>query len=498
MNQVNRGLCLIRSLIAGLLTTVTVRTNSRFSLSVQATPLSNDYCHFSSQDSTEKEQLRQSTIKGSKNAQIEYNEILVRHARLLSECRSQSWLHNQAIWLRLYPCDSLEGRIDEILDRLVNKGYNQIYLGVFYNGLVLLPKNDNSTTWPSILDSPNKENKDLLAEIIKKAHLRGVKVYAWMFSLNYGYLYGQRNDRQMAIARNGKGENSLAFLAQQSQLFIDPYNEQARQDYSELLRLILQRRPDGVLFDYIRYPRGEGNQSAVGDVKDLWIYSEASLSVLLNRARNNKGHFLIERFLNQGYIVPNDLLEADQLYRQEASPLWQGRTPADKEMSEPLNERYERIKEEIWYLTVAHAAQGILDFLNFANEQVKRQGIAVGSVFFPDGNQPVGQRGFDSRLQPWDRFPETIEWHAMSYALCDQPECILRQVQKVLSAATPNQTKVVPALAGFWGKNSENRPSLETQMSALHSNFPQLNSISHFSFSWQEPEFDSQRKFCKD
>lgn len=85
----------------------------------------------------------------------------------------------------------------------------------------------------------------------------------------------------------------------------------------------------------------------------------------------------------------------------------------------------------------------------------------------------------------------------MSYALCNDPECVVKQVKKVLSAATTG-TQVVPAIAGFWGKSYENRPSLEIQMSALRSNFPQLKSISHFAFSWQEPEFDKERRFCKD
>ncbi len=464
--------------------------------SAEAVPLSSDSCHFSAQDVAEKEQLRQSTVKGDGAGQIEYTNILKRHAQQLHDCRGQSWPANQAIWLRLYPCDAQEGKIDEVLDRIVNYGYNEIYLEVFYSGQVLLPKAYNSTVWDSILDSPGKENRDLLAETIKKAHLRGIKVYAWMFSLNYGYLYGQRVDRKSVLARNGKGENSLNFVSDQSQLFVDPYSQIVRSDYRELLKRILERKPDGVLFDYIRYPKGEANQSVVGDVKDLWIYGESSKAALLNRAKNYKGRFLLDRYINRGYLVPGDLQEADKLYTLEGSPLWEGRTPPANEMTQPLNVRYERIKDEIWYFTVAHAAQGVVDFLALAITQVKPYGIPAGAVFFPDGNQAVGVRGFDSRLQPWDHFPKTIEWHPMAYALCDNSECIVNQVKKVVSISA-NQTEVVPAIAGFWGKSYPNRPSLENQMAALRSSFPNLISISHFGFSWQQPEFDKERKLCR-
>ena len=495
MNQVNLSQRIKQGLMAVIFAAGTIWTSTPITRSAQAFPTSyNENCQSSPQENAEKQRLRVAMLKGDPT---EYNNLVKRQAQMLTECRSKSWLQTQAIWLRLYPCDSREGSIEEILDRIASRGYNEVYLEVFYSGQVLLPKKDNRTVWPSILDRPGTLERDLLAETIKKGHQRGLKVYAWMFSLNYGYIYGQMADRQTVFARNGKGENSLSFVSDQSQLFIDPYNETARQDYLQLLRLVLQRRPDGVLFDYIRYPKGSGDQSAVGDVKDLWIYGGASKSVLLSRAKNNKGRFLIEQFLNQGYISPNDLQEADKRYPLETSPLWQGRTPPPDEMLEPLNIRYDRIRLEIWYLAVAHAAQGVIDFLTLVTDQVRQQGIPAGAAFFPDGNQSVGQRGFDSRLQPWDRFPSTIEWHPMSYALCDDPQCVVRQVKKVLSTSQ-TQTEVVPAIAGFWGKSYENRPSLEIQMAALRSNFPQLKSISHFAFSWQEPEFDKERRFCKD
>jgi hypothetical protein len=448
----------------------------------------NSYCQFNQEAIAAKENLRRAYLKGNAQAAKDYQLLLRKHAELLAQCRTANWPGQQAIWLRLYPCDVQPGALDEVLDRIVNLGYNQVYLEVFYDSLVLLPKNSNYTPWISVVELPGYENRDLLAETIKKGHERGLKVYAWLFSLNFGYLYSQDPERQKVLARNGKGENSLNFVHDLSQAFIDPYHQIARQDYSKLLQAVLQRRPDGVLFDYIRYPRGSGSQSLVSKVKDLWIYGEASQQVLLSRAQNQQGRWLLERYVNQGSITANDLARVRQLYPEEQTPLWQGRDPQ-------ANNNLSTLQLDLWYFTVAHAAQGIIDFLNFAAAQVQSRGIPAGAVFFPDGNQVVGQVGFDSRLQPWDHFSSSLEWHPMSYATCGHSNCIVEQVKQVLNSSA-RQNQVMPVLAGLWGQNYKDRPPLEEQMRAIRNSVPQINHISHFAYSWIEPELDRQRRSC--
>lgn len=453
------------------------------------------YCQLSEAAIASKENLLETALRGDPDAQTQYRDLLKKHAEFLRRCRSRTWPYNQAIWLRLYPCDIRPGSIDRILDRIVNRGYNKVYLEVFFDGQVLFPPADNPTPWGSVVRTPGAEKADLLAETIQKGHERGLKVYAWLFSMNFGYSYAQIPDRQGVLARNGQGQDSLSFVDDRSQAFIDPYHQQAYTDYNNLLEAVLKRHPDGVLFDYIRYPRGTGNQSTVGNVKDLWIYGQASQQALYQRAQNNKGRELIERFVTKGYITVNDVLEADKLYPQEGAPLWQGRNPSPMESKAPARDRHQILSLDLWYLSVAHAAQGVVDFLSLASFPVLRQGIPAGAVFFPDGNQAVGNRGFDSRLQPWDKFPASLEWHPMSYRVCGTSDCIVEQVKRVVSMA-PRQTEVIPVLAGLWGKRYDNRPPLEEQMEAIRRSVPQVRSISHFAFSWQEIEFTRDRQFC--
>lgn len=466
----------------------------------------NRFCQTTEQAAAQKEALLKAATKGNQRAQAQYRQQISQAAAQLRQCRTQNWPQTQAVWLRLEACDLKPGVLESVMDRIVNKGYNQVYVEVFYDGRVLLPSSDNPTAWPSVIQD---SQADLLAQAIQKGRARGLQVYAWMYSMNFGYSYGQRADRQQVLARNGYGQTSLTvtnntnagidlFISSESdKAFIDPYNSRARQDYARMLQEVLERRPDGVLFDYIRYPKQSGAASILNKPKDLWLYGPAALQAFYDRAQNNKGRELIRRFAAQGYITTGDVAAVDRLYPQEREPLWQGRIPPASASNRPLPSaasRQPRLQQELWLLAVAHTYQGVVDFLTSAAYPALQQGIPAGAVFFPEANRRIGA-GFDSRLQPWDQFPNVLQWHPMAYGLCGNTSCITDQVQTVLREA-PQGTRVSPVLAGMWGRPVNNRPAIEAQLDAIRRAAPRVNSVSHFDFNWVDPEFASARRSC--
>jgi Glycosyl hydrolase-like 10 len=471
--------------------------------------LTQPFCQSMGQAAAQKSQLLRAALQRDRGAQTQYQEAIIRDAQQLHQCRSQSWLKNQTVWLRVHECDLQPGVLESVLDRIVSRGYNQVNVEVFYTGQVLLPQSENATVWPSVVRNPALARRDLLAETIQKGHERGLKVYAWMFSLNYGYTYGIRADRANGLARNGFGKTSLTVAdagltsidggkGDSDKVFVDPYNPQVRTDYSQLLQSVLQRRPDGVLFDYIRYPKQTGGASVSDRLQDLWIFSSAAQQTLIARATNQKGQAVIQKYLSQGTVTANDLNTVDRLYADEGEPQWQGRVVPTRQPGKPLPPaaaRLPRLLQDLWLLSAAHAYQGVVDFLNAAVWQVRQRGISAGAVFFPDGNRRIGQ-GFDSRMQAWDRFPPTIEWHPMSYGMCSDSSCIVDQARRVVTQA-PGGTIVAPVIAGAWGTPAYNRPSLESQTYAIHQALPQVSSMSHFDFSWQEPLFSNARRSCR-
>jgi hypothetical protein len=466
---------------------------------------SSSYCQLSVDAAAQKKSLLDSALEGNTEAENTYKSLVYQHAAQMQNCRAQTWPRQQGIWLRLYACDARPGALDELMDEMVNRGYNEVYIEVFFDGQVLLPVNDNRTPWPSMLRMSGYEHRDLLAEAIAKGRERGLKVYAWMFTMNFGYSYAQTPQGQQALAMNGYGQTSQEFLGggavdelgiTHDQTFADPYHLQAKSDYYYMVEAIARRRPDGVLFDYIRYPLGSGPASVAGQVRDLWVYGPAARQALYDRALNVSGEEVIRRFVDQGYITAQDIQDVMTLYPDDGEPLWQGRIPVLPLNAATPEEVQPYLQTELWQLGVAHAIQGILDFLNLSIQPVLQQNLKPGAVFFPEGNLPVGTGGYDSRLQPWDRFPSNIEWHPMSYATCGNATCIVNQVQRVLSMAPPG-TEVKPVLAGTWGETLSGHPSLEAQMYAIQRAHPEINAISHFAFSWQNPASDRDRKFCQ-
>lgn len=94
------------------------------------------YCQFAPEEVAQKEKLLKASLT-NKQSTSEYNALVQRHREMLQLCRSQTWPEEQAIWLRLYPCDISPGSIDHVLDRIVNLGYSKIHLEVFYDSQVL-------------------------------------------------------------------------------------------------------------------------------------------------------------------------------------------------------------------------------------------------------------------------------------------------------------------------------------------------------------------------
>ena len=483
-----------------------------------------EYCQFERDAIAAKENLRaavfQDTSKSPNlDATKEYQATIKGHSQALNICRQKSWLKTQGVWLRLYPCDLQSGKLDEVMDRIVNKGYNQVFIEVLSDGKILLPQSENATAWSSLIVSEQYKNADLLKLAIAKGRERGIKVHAWVFTMNVGTGYGKGLDRnglskftvarQNAIARNANGDSTISIVENlgknsagevqtKDQLFVDPYNYQAQSDLYLAVNEVVKRKPDGVVFDYVRYKRGAGAASVVSNVRYLWIYGASSLQALRDRAENFQGRELINRFLKQGYITPNDLKTVKKLYPQETEPLWQGHQSSEQSgqsgQKEPAIAYWQK---ELWQLAVGHAFIGVTYYLDTVSKPVFQQKIPASIAFFSDGNQPVGE-GFDSRMQPWHLFTSTYEWQPMAYAVCGKPDCIVAQVRRVANYA-PSGTKIAPILVGQWNEPFTNRPSLEVQMQAIRAAVPSITSISHFAFGWQtqEIEFSRSRQSCK-
>lgn len=460
------------------------------------------FCQQPPAEVTLKNELRLAAAR-SDEAWSQYTKIVADHRLVLERCRQQTFPRTQAVWLRLHRCDTDPAVMADVMDRIVNLGYNRVYIEVFYDGQIVLPQAEAGPWRPVAPDT------DLFATAIKAARSRGLSAYAWVFALNFGYSYAQRGDVQELLARNGFGETSLVApglvegatgaAAGPDQVFVDPHSPQIRQKYARMLQSVLQRQPDGVLFDYIRYPHGTGDRMVAYRTNDLWIFGSDSRRAFIDLATNEAGRDLLTRFLNRGYVTAGDIAAVRNAH-PNSLPAWRSPTPDKVGVQPPRFTRWpsptvgqREYQRKLWPLAITFARQSILDYLDFVAAPVQQRRIPAGAVFFPEGNRRI-RGGYDSRLQAWQQFPDTVEWHPMSYAVCGGTSCIGDQVEQVLAAAPPG-TEVCPVLAGSW-KEALGRPALAFQFGELQRRFPQLQCVSTFAYSWTEIEHDRQRASC--
>jgi len=88
----------------------------------------NRFCHLSQADVDRKSALREAGFQGDAASERQYRALSRQQASEVHGCRRTQWPENQAVWLRLYPQDLQPGRLDEIMDRVLNLGYNQVYI----------------------------------------------------------------------------------------------------------------------------------------------------------------------------------------------------------------------------------------------------------------------------------------------------------------------------------------------------------------------------------
>ncbi len=472
-------------------------------------------CDVSRAEVLRKHELRKSALIANTNNpnaqaqyQAQYQGIIQKHKADLQTCRDRTAPQTQATWIRLYPNDAKAGVLEDVFDRMANRGYNQVFVEVFYDGRVLLPVADNPTPWRSVMEEAVNAGEvpadyDLWKKAIAIGKERGIKVYGWSFTMNFGYGYSEIKGRSGVVAINGDGDNSIANTNfdrklvsngrafyedayEADHLFIDPYNPIAKADLTAAVKALMLRQPDGMVFDYVRYPTNTtGN--LIDNVKQLWIHGAASRSALLNSIDNRNVRELMAIYLKKGDLTADDVVQTE------------------KKLTESLKVKPTNIKNPaetaaiaeglLWNIATNHAYQGVINFVSTISAPLKQNNIPIGTVFFPNGNR-VEDGKYEARMQPWDRFPAYMERHPMTYALCSDGKCVAEQVAEVVRQSPP-ETLVCPVLAGTWGQGFDGHPSFEKQMQAILAIEPKINCFSHFVYAWLEPESDRLRKAGK-
>ena len=75
---------------------------------------------------------------------------------------------------------------------------------------------------------------------------------------------------------------------------------------TSVVKAILQRNPDGMVFDYVRYPTNLTGV-LIDNVKQLWIHGQSSRSTLLDSIDNKNVRELMAVYLQNGDLTADDV-----------------------------------------------------------------------------------------------------------------------------------------------------------------------------------------------
>lgn len=185
----------------------------------------------------------------------------------------QVWAADKGIFvwsLENVPVLCSEKEMDNLVNFAQKHEIKTLFVQVYQSNKAWFPsKVGDSSPYQECLQ---KVSSDPLALLIKKAHLKGLEVHAWMNMLSLG---NNKNAKMLRtygpgiLTRNVQPKHVLEDYKIDNQFFLEPSDPNVRQESVDVVKEILQRYPelDGIQFDYIRYP----------DVHPFYGYSKNNL-----------------------------------------------------------------------------------------------------------------------------------------------------------------------------------------------------------------------------
>lgn len=181
-------------------------------------------------------------------------------------------IKRRGLWIRPYRGDLSGLHVLEVLDNAQAMGITEIYVEAFHNGMLHYksPSNVFPLATPATARAPEVE---LLKVYSREARRRGMRIYAWLHTLNFGQAYGEKHPEQ--LVRDGFG--NLSGASEKQSWRVSPSHPEVRRRLNLLAwELASSGMVDGIQLDYIRYPvrLKDGDVDPSADPRNYWGYSE--------------------------------------------------------------------------------------------------------------------------------------------------------------------------------------------------------------------------------
>ncbi|HBN07936.1 MAG TPA: hypothetical protein DD435_04550 [Cyanobacteria bacterium UBA8530] len=365
---------------------------------------------------------------------------------------------SKAVWIRPYLKDATENKVKEVFDNVQGLGAKNVYLETFWGGQTIFPSKQFPQRFPGV---------DLLETYRKEAKTRGMKLYSWIHSNDFGKAYADRFPEDLAL--DGFGKTSQA--TEPHSWMVSPALPQVRERLANLAYELCQRS-DGVILDYIRYPvRIKGDDvDESPDPRNFWGYNPKQLiKFFLENPEYDSEEY--RSFLASG--------QADPSKKEEYLGVWKDWNAYQVE------ELIQRIRRSV----ILPKKLGISFFPNYyfhINDSRLQESKKWFSYF--DLLSPMCYSYY------LDRFPGPFGDYNIDRELGIVEEGLLDQKRKPpVMASLTEDPPGTPLHARFHHRIfREQIAYLRGRMLDLA--YPNLKGIAYFSYGWLFPESEKNRK----
>ena len=194
----------------------------------------------------------------------------VDHLRLLRRRVPSDRFIRRGMWLRPYRSDLSDGHLLEVLDHATDWGITDLYIEDFWGGELAEPS-------PSHLFPARYPGYSLLKAYAEAAHRRGIRVHAWLHTLDFGPVYAARHPDRLVY--DGWGHTSGA--TEKGSHAVDPGLKANREKLEKLVtELSKSGFVDGIILDYLRYPvrLKNGDVDETPDPRNFFGYNPKTLA----------------------------------------------------------------------------------------------------------------------------------------------------------------------------------------------------------------------------
>ncbi|MBM3274671.1 MAG: hypothetical protein FJZ00_05940, partial [Candidatus Sericytochromatia bacterium] len=319
---------------------------------------------------------------------------------------------------------------------------------------------------------PSRYPEDVLAVYVKEGKRRGIRIHAWLHTLDFGPDWAKAYPD--TLVQDGYGKSSTS--TERGSNRVSPALAEVRREVAQLIDDVASRSVDGVMLDYLRYPtRLKGDD--IDDTPD---------------PRNFFGYNL-----RQFAAI---LLRSPDLATPEAREFLASGTLARDEQREDLLARWK-----------AALSVDLEELITVGKARAKAHGLTYGVAYFPD----YYFHRHDSRVQEsrrWatefdllspmcyqyylDEFPGPYGTYTIHRALEIAEDSIARVPADKGPALMPSFTAEVPGTAQ---EARFHHRSLREQTAFLKGRvfdkaFPRTIGVAYFSYGWIFLDSETRRK----